>query len=98
MPLSHIYFYCIQCTNKKRTVHHLLYIYNVVKQFVMTTNSLSNFSVCARLVAHQTVCFFLLITTKVNHMHLAPYYLVCILYCGCFNLFRNMWCVYVWVF
>ena len=36
------------------------------------------------------------------------FYLVCILYCGCFNLFCNMWvcvcvgfvmceCVYVWV-
>jgi len=28
-------------------------------------------------------------------------YFVCILYCGCFNLFFNMWyvcvCVYVWV-
>jgi hypothetical protein len=23
--------------------------------------------------------------------------LVCILYCGCFNLFCKMWCIYVWV-
>lgn len=58
MPLSHIYFYCIQCTNNKRTVHHLLYIYNVAKLFVMTTNSLGNFSVYARLLAHQIVRFF----------------------------------------
>jgi hypothetical protein len=78
-------------------VHHLLYIYNVAKQFVMTANSLGNFSVCARLPAHHTVCLFLLITTKVNHIHLAPYYLVCILYRGCFNLFCNTCCVYVWV-
>ena len=26
------------------------------------------------------------------------FYLVCILYCGCFNLFSNVWVLYVWVF
>ena len=95
MPLSHTCFYCIQCTNiKRRIVHHLLYIYNVAKQFVMKTNSLGNFSVCARLLAHQTVCFSpLLITTQVNHICMPPYYLVCTLCCGCFNLFCNMWCM-----
>jgi hypothetical protein len=26
------------------------------------------------------------------------FHFVCILYCGCFNLFCKMWCVYLWVF